>query len=171
MKVVDVDKLRTLVEPVVAGLGYELVDLEWKRETGSWVLRLFIDRPGSAPAPGKPDGVSLEDCAIVSRQLSATLDVADEITVGYSLEVSSPGVDRPLRKEADFARFVGQKAKIKTRRPIPEPGAPATAEATRRNFSGRLLGVEGGSVRIDVGDREYRVPLDAVEKANLVYEF
>jgi ribosome maturation factor RimP len=169
MKPVDVEKLRALTEPVVAGLGYELVDLEWKRETGSWVLRLFIDRPGSTP--GKPDGVTLEDCATVSRQLSATLDVADEISVAYSLEVSSPGVDRPLRKEADFVRFAGQKAKIKTRRPIPEPDAPSTAEATRRNFSGRLLGVEGGAIRIDVGDKEYRVPLDAVEKANLVYEF
>ncbi|MDB4968417.1 MAG: hypothetical protein JWN44_4106 [Myxococcales bacterium] len=154
-KPVDTQKLIQLSEPVIAGQGYELVDLEFKNEpqAAGWVLRVFIDKEG---------GVSLEDCASVSRELSAVLDVEDAITIPYSLEVSSPGLNRPLRKEADFARFVGKKAKIRTRHPVGE---------TRRNFSGTLVGVDSGKVKIDVGDQVCEVPVDDVEKANLVYEF
>jgi ribosome maturation factor RimP len=156
MKPVDVHKLLTLAEPVVTGQGYELVDLEFKNELGAWILRVFIDNP-------KADGgVGLEDCAQVSRELSAVLDVDDVIPMHYSLEVSSPGLNRPLRKESDFARFVGKKAKIRTSRPVGE---------SRRNFSGTLVEVVGGKVKIDVGDQVCEVPIDAVEKANLVYEF
>jgi ribosome maturation factor RimP len=155
MKPVDLEKLTALVDPVVGGQGYELVDLEWKNESG-WVLRVFIDRQG---------GVSLDDCAKVSHQLSAVLDVADAIGPAYSLEVSSPGLDRPLKKEADFARFVGKNAKIRTREPI------ADGAAGRRNFAGKLLEVHDGVVRIDVGDRAFDVPVAAVEKAHLVYDF
>jgi ribosome maturation factor RimP len=155
-KPIDTQKLIQLVEPVVAGQGYELVDLEFKNEpqVAGWVLRVFIDK--------QPDGVSLDDCASVSRELSAVLDVEDAIQLAYSLEVSSPGLNRPLRKVADFARFVGKKAKIRTRHPVGE---------SRRNFSGTLVGVDGGKVKIDVGDQVCEVPVDDVEKANLVYEF
>jgi ribosome maturation factor RimP len=156
MKPVDIKQLSAICEPVVAGQGYELVDLEWKHELGAWVLRLFIDKAGA--------GVGLDDCASVSRELSAVLDVADALPVAYSLEVSSPGLNRPLRKESDFQRFVGQKAKIRTKRPI-------GPEATRRNFAGTLVQVGDGKVRIDVGDQVCEVPVDEVEKANLVYEF
>ena len=90
------------------------------------------------------------------------LDVADAIQIPYSLEVSSPGLNRPLRKPADFARFGGKKAKIRTRHPVGE---------SRRNFSGTLVGVDGDKVKIDVGDQVCEVPVDDVEKANLVYEF
>jgi ribosome maturation factor RimP len=152
MKSVDVEKLIALTEPVLTGQGYELVDLEWKNESGGWVLRFFIDKPG---------GVGLDDCADMSHLLSATLDVSDLIQPAYSLEVSSPGLDRPLRKESDFVRFVGKKAKIKTRRPIGE---------SRRNFSGILLSAEAGIIRIDVGDQVCEVPVEAVEKANLVFD-
>ena len=152
MKPVDVKQLEAVVAPVVTGQGYELVDVEWKNESG-WILRLYIDKEG---------GVSLDDCATVSRELSAVLDVEDVIPVAYSLEVSSPGLNRPLKKEADFARFVGKKAKIRTRHPVGE---------SRRNFSGTLVGVQGGKVKIDVGDQVCEVPVDDVEKANLVYEF
>jgi ribosome maturation factor RimP len=160
MRAIDVDKLSQVTEPVIRGLGYELVDLEWNRETSGWVLRLFIDRQEGAGV------ISLDDCAQVSHQLSATLDVSDLISVAYSLEVSSPGLDRPLKKESDFRRFVGRKAKIKTRHPV---GPEATA--SRRNFSGTLVAVEAGKVRIDVGDQVCEVPVDDVEKARLVYEF
>jgi ribosome maturation factor RimP len=153
MKPIDVDKLSQLIEPVVAGQGYELVDVEWKNESG-WVLRVFIDKPAS--------GVSLDDCATVSRELSAVLDVEDAIGPAYSLEVSSPGLNRPLKKESDFARFIGKKAKIRTRRPVGD---------TRRNFSGTLVAVAEGKVKIDVGDQVCEVPVADVEKANLVYEF
>jgi len=155
MTPVDIQKLQELCAPVVAGQGYELVDLEFKNEMGGWVLRLYIDKD-------QEGGVSLDDCASVSRELSAVLDVEDVITVHYSLEVSSPGLNRPLRKEADFARFIGKKAKIRTRHPVGE---------SRRNFSGTLVGVAGGRVKIDVGDQVCEVPVEDVEKANLVYEF
>jgi ribosome maturation factor RimP len=155
MKPVDIQQLTKLCEPVVTGQGYELVDLELKTEPGvGLVLRAYIDKKDTA--------VGLDDCASVSRELSAVLDVEDVIKVAYSLEVSSPGLNRPLKKEADFARFVGKKAKIRTRHPVGE---------TRRNFSGTLVGVAGGKVKIDVGDQVCEVPVDDVEKANLVYEF
>jgi ribosome maturation factor RimP len=156
MKPVDTNKLQQLIEPVVTGQGYELVDLEFKSELGGWVLRVFIDKPKVE------GGVGLDDCASVSRELSAVLDVEDVIPQHYSLEVSSPGINRPLKKEADFARFVGKKAKIRTRHPVGE---------SRRNFSGTLVSVAEGKVKIDVGDQVCEVPVDDVEKANLVYEF
>ena len=156
MKPVDLKKLQSLAEPVVTGQGYELVDLEFKSELGAWILRVYIDKPGAEA------GVGLDDCAQVSRELSAVLDVDDVIPSHYSLEVSSPGLNRPLKKEADFARFVGKKAKIRTRHPVGE---------SRRNFSGTLVEVVAGKVKIDVGDQVCEVPVDDVEKANLVYEF
>jgi ribosome maturation factor RimP len=158
MRPVDLNKVSEIVQPVVDGQGYELVDVEWKHENGQWVLRVFIDRREGAT----DTKVSLEDCVNVSRELSAVLDVSDVISPAYSLEVSSPGLNRPLKKEADFRRFVGQKAKIRTRHPVGE---------NRRNFSGRLVAVEAGTVKIDVGDQVCEVPVDAVEKANLVFEF
>jgi ribosome maturation factor RimP len=158
MRPVDLQKVHEAIQPVVEGQGYELVDFEWKHENGSWVLRVFIDRREGAADPN----VSVDDCANVSHELSAVLDVSDVIQPAYSLEVSSPGLNRPLKKEADFRRFVGQKAKIRTRHPVGE---------NRRNFSGRLVAVESGKVRIDVGDQVCEVPVDDVEKANLVYEF
>jgi ribosome maturation factor RimP len=153
MKPLDVNKQSQLIEPVVAGHGYELVEVEWKNESG-WILRVFIDKPVG--------GVSLDDCAAVSRELSAVLDVADVIGPAYSLEVSSPGLNRPLKKESDFARFIGKKAKIRTRHPVGD---------ARRNFSGTLISVADGKVKIDVGDQVCEVPVSEVEKANLVYEF
>ncbi len=156
MKPVDSNQLTPIVEPVVTGQGYELVDVEFKNEMGGWILRVYIDKPGAEA------GVGLDDCAQVSRELSAVLDVEDVIPGHYSLEVSSPGLNRPLKKEADFARFVGKKAKIRTRHPVGE---------SRRNFSGTLMGVSEGKVKIDVGDQVCEVPVDDVEKANLVYEF
>jgi len=156
MKPVDVHKLQTLAEPVVTGQGYELVDVELTNELGNRILRVYIDNPRAE------GGVGLDDCATVSRELSAVLDVDDSIPGRYSLEVSSPGLNRPLKKEADFARFVGKKAKIRTRHPVGE---------SRRNFSGTLVAVDGGKVKIDVGDQVCEVPVDDVEKANLVYEF
>jgi ribosome maturation factor RimP len=160
MSKVDLDQISRVAERVVQGMDYELVDVEWKNESG-WILRVFIDRPaGGGVAPVSVIGV--DDCAKVSHQLSATLDVEDLIDAHYSLEVSSPGLNRPLKKESDFRRFVGQKAKIRTRHPVGE---------ARRNFSGTLVSVENGNVKIDVGDQVCDVPVDDVEKANLVFEF
>src|SRR5437016_1855439 len=129
---VDIQQLNALVEPVAAGLGYELIELEWKHEAGHWVLRLFIDRPGGLMAVG--EGISVEDCSKVSHAISAELDVEDILHVPYHLEVSSPGLDRPLKRESDFARFVGKQAKVRTRHPIGAPAGDAGGSGGRRHF-------------------------------------
>ena len=166
MKTVDTDNLAKLVGPIVAGLGYELVDLEWKHEAGRWILRAFIDVVESAV---KGSVVSHEDCSRVSHAVGAELDVADAIHVPFVLEVSSPGLNRPLKREADFLRFTGKKARIRTRLPLADAAAPESAG--RRNFSGKLLGVEAGEIQIDVDGRVFRIPVTDVEKANLQFEF
>lgn len=167
MPIVDVKKLEALATPIVADLGYDLVDLEWRREPAGWVLRLFIDRPdpGDLAKLDPPlAGVSLEDCSRVSHALSAELDVADLIHVTYQLEVSSPGLDRPLRREADFRRFIGRRAKIRSRHTYGEGAVP------RRNFNGTLQGVVDGKVSIDVDGQIFHIPVDDIDKANLEYE-
>ena len=141
--------LEGMVEPVVAGMGYELVDLQ--AGTGGRMLRLFIDKPG---------GIDVEDCAAVSRQLSRVFEVEG---VDYErLEVSSPGLDRPLRKASDFARFAGHKAEIWMRTP----------DATgRRKFVGVLRGAEDGRISMELeGQTSVRLAMDDVERARLVPE-
>ena len=160
MKPVDTAALHSFAAPVLAGLGYDCVDVEWKHENGSWVMRVFVDFPERAEGSG--GAVSHEDCARVSRALSAELDVADLVHVPYTLEVSSPGLNRPLRAEGDFRRFVGRTARIRTRHPIDD---------NRRNFHGRLVAAAAGRVRIAVDGREFEIPVDDVEKANLEFEF
>jgi ribosome maturation factor RimP len=155
------EKLEALARPVLEGLGYDLVDLEWRPEGGTWVLRLFIDVDGPDP---EGHGVSHDDCSRASRSISAELDVADLIHHHFTLEVSSPGLNRPLKRERDFQRFAGQKAKIRTRHAI---GAPPG----RKNFAGRLGGVEAGRVRIDVDGQLFDLPIDDIEKAHLQYNF
>ena len=141
--------LEALVEPVVAGMGYELVDLQ--AANGGRFLRLFID---------KPSGIDVEDCAAVSRQLSRVFEVEG---VDYDrLEVSSPGLDRPLRKQADFARFAGQKADVRMRTPD---------ASGRKRFVGRLQGAEDGRVTMELeGQATVRLALDDDERARLVPE-
>ena len=137
-----------MVQPVVAGMGYELVDVQ--ASNGGRLLRLFIDKPG---------GVGLEDCAAVSRQLSRVFEVEG---IDYErLEVSSPGLDRPLRKGADFARFAGQKAEVRMRTP----------DATgRRRFVGVLRGAEQGRVSLELDGQTVALELSDVERARLVPE-
>lgn len=153
-QVSEKDKLVALLEPIIIGAGYELVDLEWKREPGGWVLRLFIDLPG-----GTGGGVGLDDCAEVSRQVSVELDVADPVSVSYQLEVSSPGLERPLRLARDFERFSGREARVKTTRPLGE---------SRRNFKGLIGKVEVDSVVLLVDETEFVIPLSMIERAELV---
>jgi ribosome maturation factor RimP len=142
--------LRTeeLIAPVVTGMGYELVDLQVSNRGG--LLRLFIDKPG---------GIGLEDCAAVSRQLIRVLEVEG---VEYDrLEVSSPGLDRPLRKAGDFARFAGQKADVRMR----------TADATgRRRFVGVLRGEEEGRVSLELDGQTVALAIDDIDRARLVPE-
>ena len=150
------ERLVTLVEPLLVREGYELVEVEVLGAGPSTILRLFIDKTG---------GVTLDDCASISEAVSAMLDVEDPIASSYSLEVSSPGLDRPLRKPADYDRFVGKQAKIKTF------GPTQGAADNRKVFVGKLLGRDDGVVRIDVDGKVFAVPLEAVAKAHLVWEF
>jgi ribosome maturation factor RimP len=140
--------LEKVVEPVVAGMGYELVDVQ--ASNGGRLLRLFIDKPG---------GVGLEDCAAVSRQLSRVFEVEG---IDYErLEVSSPGLDRPLRKGSDFARFAGRKAEVRMRTP----------DATgRRRFVGVLRAAEAGQVRLELDGQTVTLELGDVDRARLVPE-
>jgi ribosome maturation factor RimP len=152
-----VERARRLLEPVLERDGYELVEVEWQREGAAWVLRLFIDRP---------QGVGIDDCQAVSRTVEVILDVEDFIEPAYSLEVSSPGVDRPLRKPSDFERFSGQRAKVKAYGPVQSAaGAPA-----RKGWTGILRGFRDGGVEIDVDGTLHRIPLDRIAKANLEYD-
>jgi len=152
------ERARKLLEPVLAREGYELVEVEWLREGGAWVLRLYVDKPGA--------GVGIDDCQAVSRLVETLLDVEDFIEPAYSLEVSSPGVDRPMRKPEDFQRFAGQRAKVKAFGPVDSaPGLPP-----RKQWSGTLRGFRDGAVEIEVDGKVHRVPADRIAKANLEYD-
>ena len=147
------ERLTNLAARVVEPMGYELVGVELVRRGAAGLLfRVYIDQP---------EGITLDDCAAVSHQLSGVLDVEDPIREHYLLEVSSPGMDRPLYTPAHFARFEGHKAKLK----LAEP------RDGRRNYTGVLRGIEGGMVRIEVEGQMFEVPFDHIESARLVPEF
>jgi ribosome maturation factor RimP len=146
------ERVRSLVLPVVEGEGMELVDVEFRREARGWVLRLFLDKPG---------GVTLEDCGAVSEQVSDLLDVEGVIDHPYTLEVSSPGLDRVLKTAQDFMRFTGRLARIEVRAPI----------GGQRRFHGRLEGCRDGMVVLRPGEGPtLLIPLDAIVKARLEVE-
>ncbi len=159
MATVDVvSRITELAEPLVASLGMELVETEYRREGREMVLRLFVDREG---------GVTLDDCAAVSRELSEILDVEDFIQANYTLEVSSPGLDRPLKKPADYSRYQGRLVRIRTFELFPDD-----AGNPRKTFTGKLLGLEEGVVRLKLTEGQTAgIPLDKVAKANLEFEF
>ena len=153
--------VEALIMPILTDFGFELVDLELKREGRDWFLRLFIDKPG---------GITLDDCVEVSREVSAILEVEDPIESTYRLEVSSPGLDRPLKKPADFERFAGQQVKLKTRTLID----PDERGHRRKTFVGELLGCDGTVVRLRQTDRrggDIALALTDIEKAHLEPEF
>lgn len=142
------DKLIALLEPELGTIGYELVELEYKPRGHNGLLRVYIDAA---------DGVGLEDCAKVSRRVSSLLDVEDPIPGAYDLEVSSPGLNRPLRTLEHYRRFAGEKVKLQTVRPI---------EGQRR-FKGVLRAVDGTTLQLEVDGEERVIPLDLVERASL----
>jgi ribosome maturation factor RimP len=144
--------IERIAEPVVTAEGMEIVDIEYRRENRGWVLRLYIDKEG---------GVTIGDCSNISSQVSHLIDVYELISHPVILEVSSPGLDRPLKKEKDFVKYNGRLIKIKTHDPI----------GKRKNFKGRLLDYSEGVVKIDIGVEIISLPLDKIAKANLEYEF
>ena len=148
----ELTHLWELFEPVVNGMGYELIEIEHFPNPKHGVLRLYID---------KEEGITIDDCSDVSRQISALIDVEDPIRGQFNLEVSSPGMDRPLRRVKDFQRFTGSKVKLKTIMPLDG----------QRNFSGRLLEADEDSVVIETDTEEITLPMSALEKARVVPEF
>jgi ribosome maturation factor RimP len=152
--------VRAIANRVATSFGLEIFDVQFRREGSGMVLRIQIDRPG--PAATAEESVSVEDCANVSRDLSAILDVEDIIPSAYTLEVSSPGLDRPLRSPDDYRRFTGRRAKLVTREPVDG----------QTFLRGTLGGIDGGHILIDGEDRKrHRVPMEAISRANLEVEF
>ena len=146
------DKLEGIIEPVITAMGYEFVGAEFNKSSNNSVLVVYIDSEA---------GIQLEDCTRVSHQISGVLDVEDPIPGHYSLEVSSPGMDRLLFKAEHFQRFAGHRARIKLY--APQDG--------RKKFTGELLGLDGQDVLLSVDSETYRLPVNAIEKARLVPEF
>jgi ribosome maturation factor RimP len=160
-------RVRDAAERVVRSHGLELFDVQLRRESIGTVLRVVIDRPDRG-VPEKPeDAVGIEECQRVSQDLSALLDVEEEelgeaaLGQQYTLEVSSPGLDRPLRHEADYRRFQGRLAKLVTTEPLNGQSA----------FSGRIVALENGEVVLEEGRKTHRVPLDRIKRGQLAVEF
>jgi ribosome maturation factor RimP len=150
---VDRDRVRSLIEQVVEGQGYELVDVEFKGGGKNSVVRIFID---------KPDGVSHQDCALVSEQVGTVLDVEDLIPLAYTLEVSSPGLERRLVKESDYARFNGKSARIQTRLPL----------QSQKVFRGILRGFQDGAVQLELPKGNVLdIPFDVIHEARLEFDW
>jgi ribosome maturation factor RimP len=162
------DQLAALLRPVVEGEGFELWELEYGSRQGGALLRIYIEQPrhGAAGAPSEDEaseaGITVDDCARVSHAVSEVMDREDPVPGEYTLEVSSPGLDRVLRTLAHFERFVGSLARVEMRTPV----------GGRKRFQGRLLKVEGGTLQLDAGADGGVVTLavDAVHKARLVPE-
>ena len=145
-------RITKLAEQVAASMGMEVVLVEVKGDGNRSVVRTFIDQPG---------GITLDDCERFSKRFSVSLDVEDWIPSGYTLEVSSPGVNRPLVKESDFKRFAGQNAKLRTRLPL----------EGQRNFRGKIIGVTEGRLELEVSPgKQIGIALMDIEKANLIAE-
>ncbi len=146
-------QLENIIEPAVSALGCDLWGVEYFQQGKKTLLRIFIDK--------KPDGVLIEDCEAVSRQISSVMDVEDPIRAEYTLEVSSPGMDCRLFKLSQYAEFVGQKVAIKLR----------VAFEGRKKFSGVLKGLEDDEVVIEADDEEYILPYELIDRANVVPTF
>jgi ribosome maturation factor RimP len=138
-----------LLEPAIERLGYELADLELRTGGPDGILRIFID---------KAEGIDIEDCEYVSRQVSAILDVEDPVQGHYALEVSSPGLDRTLTKPAHFQRFMGQDVRVKLRFPL----------SGRRNYRGALKSADDEKIEVEVDGESYSLPIATIESARLV---
>jgi ribosome maturation factor RimP len=176
-------RLISIVEPVCEAAGYELVELRFVLEQGGWTLRVAVDLPLDDhidPHEVPSDRVDLQDCEDLSRELSAVLDVEDPIPQAFSLEVSSPGIDRPLRTAAHYLHFAGSEAKIQLAMPLrlEPPGtfspsfnsssSSSSSPAERRNFKGILQGVVDGKVVIECDGTTFQLPIDDIEHARLV---
>jgi ribosome maturation factor RimP len=154
------EHIRAIAERVAASRGLTVWEIQSRRETTGHVVRVFIDRPGPAASP--EDSVSIEDCEEVNREMSTILDVEDPLPFAYTLEVSSPGLDRPLRGEDDYRRFAGRLAKL----------VVSEAVDNQKAFEGRLRGLDTGDVLLEAPNgRMHRLPLRLITRGRLEVEF
>ncbi|MBW1853257.1 MAG: ribosome maturation factor RimP [Deltaproteobacteria bacterium] len=147
-----IESIRQLIEPIIVSEGMELVDIEYHRESRGWVLRFYIDKGGK---------LTLDHCSHLSKQIGDLIEVKDLIPQGYILEVSSPGLNRPLKKEKDFITHAGKSIKVKTFKPIDQ----------KRSFQGTLLGYKEGKVMINTANQEIHIPFPLIAKANIQHQF
>jgi ribosome maturation factor RimP len=159
---VDRERLSAVIDPVVRAHGAELVDVELKNEAG-WILRVYVEKLGASAErmTTKQAAINLELCSSIARDLSPALDVADPIPHRYHLEVSSPGVERPLKGAADYVRFTGEKAKLKLK----------NAVSGQKVLVGMLSGVKEGVIDLVDGSKTHNIPVEDVIAARLVFEF
>lgn len=148
------DAIWKMAEPLVAENGMELIDVEYVKEGAEWYLRLFLDKEGE-------EGIDLDDCELISRKFSDVLEEKDPITQAYRLEVSSPGIERPLKRTKDFQRFQGEKVQVKTFSEV----------EGKKQFIGILQDTTEETVTIDVDGTSIAIPRKQIGKANLVWEF
>lgn len=141
-----------IVNEILEDLNIELVDIEFRNEGRSKILRVYID---------KENGVSIDDCASISRELGTLLDVNNVINSGYTLEVSSPGLRRPLKEEKDYKRFLGRQIKLKTNKMV----------ENRKNFEGLLKNCNDGNISVETDGTLYSIPIELITKANLEIDF
>ena len=154
------ERIRSIAERVAASHGLEIWDIQSRRETSGHVVRVFIDRPGPASTP--EESVSIEDCEQVNREIGTILDVEDPLPFTYTLEVSSPGLDRPLRDAGDYDRFAGRLAKIVVKEAVDNQKA----------FEGRLRGTDAEDVLLEAANgRLHRLPLRLITRGRLEVEF
>lgn len=146
------EHLTALLEPVIEGLGYECVGIEYNPHPKHGLLRIYIDRP---------EGIVLDDCSKVSHQVSGLLDVEDPIPGEYQLEISSPGADRPLFKKSHFQRFIGKTVRVQLYAPVQQ----------RKKITGVIQGVDGDNIQLAEGEHIFAVPFDMISKARLVPEY
>ena len=146
----DSDGLATLFTPIVEGLGFTLWGVEYRHSQHHALVKVYIDHE---------DGITVDNCSDVSHQISGILDVEDPINVAYTLEVSSPGVERPLMKKEHFLKYIGQEIKVRLSWAVNE----------RKNFLGKLTQVENEDITVNVDGELFELPLNAVKRANLIY--
>jgi ribosome maturation factor RimP len=154
------ERIRAIATRVAASRGLDIWDVQSRRETTGHVVRVFLDRPGASATP--EESVSIEDCEQINRELGTILDVEDVLPWSYTLEVSSPGLDRPLRSVADYRRFAGRRAKV----------VVAEAVDNQKAFEGRLRGVENDEVLLEASNgRLHRLPMRLITRGRLEVEF
>jgi ribosome maturation factor RimP len=152
-------QIKAIAERVAASRGLNVWDIQSRREAVGHVVRVFIDRPGPAATP---EGVSIEDCEQVNREISTILDVEDPLPFAYTLEISSPGLDRPLRGDDDYTRFAGRMAKV----------VVSEAVDNQKAFAGRLRGMDQGDVLLEAANgRMHRLPMRLITRGRLDVEF